>query len=45
MKLIVVNKNDMSALRQALRIEADILLIQDGVHLLNNSVADKPDFG
>ena len=45
MKLIVVNKNDMCTLRQAISIEADILLIQDGVYFLNDSVANKPDFG
>jgi sulfur relay protein TusB/DsrH len=45
MKLIVVNQNDMGSIRQALSINADILLIQDGVYFLNNSVANKPDFG
>ena len=45
MKLIVLNKNDMGTLRQALSVEAGILLIQDGVYFLNNAVADTPDFG
>ena len=45
MKLIIVNKNDMGTLKQALNVEADILLIQDGAYFLNNAVADTPDFG
>jgi sulfur relay protein TusB/DsrH len=45
MKLIVVNKNDMGTLDQALSVDADILLIQDGAYFLNNAVADTPDFG
>ena len=44
MKLIVINKNDLGALKQALKVEAEILLIQDGVYFLN-SKADNPDLG
>ncbi len=44
MKLIVINKNDPGALKQALNVEADILLIQDGAYFLN-AKADNPDLG
>lgn len=35
MKLTVINTNDKNALKQALSIENDVLLLQDGVYLLN----------
>ncbi len=44
MKLIVINKNDSGALKQALSVETEILLIQDGVYFLN-SKAVNPDLG
>lgn len=42
MKLIVINKNDSGALKQALSVETEILLIQDGVYFLNSKAAN-PD--
>ena len=45
MKLIVINTNDQNALKQALNVEADLLLIQDAVLFLNKGRYDAPNFG
>ena len=38
MKLTVINANDLNALKQALGLETDVLLLQDGVYLLNKAM-------
>jgi sulfur relay protein TusB/DsrH len=38
MKLTVINANDMNALKQVLGLETDVLLLQDGVYLLNKAL-------
>ena len=38
MKLTVINTNDLNALKQALGVETDVLLLQDGVYLLNKAM-------
>ena len=44
MKLIVINTNDRNVLDQALKVEADLLLIQDAVLSLNKGGSDVPDY-
>lgn len=39
--LTVINTNDLSALNRALRVETNVLLLQDGVYLLNNAMNNK----
>jgi sulfur relay protein TusB/DsrH len=38
MKLTVINTNDLNVLKQALGVENDVLLLQDGVYLLNKAM-------
>ncbi len=43
MKHILINKHDPNALRQALSVDAKIILMQDGVFFLSSNGVDLPD--
>ena len=43
MRLVVINTDDKNAMKQALSLDADLMLIQNGVYFLNR--ANGPDLG